>query len=136
MSAAADTPSAAPVTEQAIATARAFIDAFNAQDHERLAGTLNYPHVRLARGFTRIESATEFAARSRRGEAPLAAEGWHHSVINRVEPIQVGEDKAHLAMVVSRRHADGTTYSSFETLWIVTRKDGHWGIQFRSSYLR
>ncbi len=50
----------------AVECARAFIDAFNAQDHERLAGTV---------------------------------------------------------------------YNQFETFWIATCQDTHWGIQFRSSYL-
>ena len=124
------------MTEQAIGAARAFIDAFNAQDHERLAATLNYPHIRLTQTFARIESAAEFAERSRRGEAQLAAEGWHHSVVDRIEAIHAGADKVHLTMSVSRCRADGSTYNTFETLWIATLQDGHWGIQFRSSYLR
>ncbi len=124
------------MTERAIAAARAFIDAFNAQDHERLAATLNYPHIRLAGRFVRIESAVQFAERSRRGEALLAAEGWHHSVIDRIEAVQAASDKVHLAMTVSRCRADGSVYNTFETLWIATLQDGHWGIQFRSSYLR
>lgn len=33
--------------------ARAFIDAFNAQNHEALAATLNYPHIRLAGGLSK-----------------------------------------------------------------------------------
>ena len=47
----------------AIAVVHAFIDTFNAQDHERHAKTLNYPHIRLANGrFTRIENANVFIA--------------------------------------------------------------------------
>ena len=122
----------------AIAAARAFFDAFNAQDHERLANTLNYPHIRHARGFARTESAGEFAQRSRQGQTRLAEEGWHHSEIERIEAVQGGSDgaKVHLAMTVARCRADGTVYNRFDTLWIATLQDGHWGIQFRSSYLR
>ena len=61
--------------EEGIAAAREFIDAFNAQDHERLAAVLNYPHIRLARNFTRIENAAEFAQSSRSGKPHLKAEG-------------------------------------------------------------
>ena len=121
--------------EAAIAAARAFFDAFNAQDHERLAGTLNYPHIRHARSFRRTESAAEFRAMSERGEQALADEGWHHSVLDRTDAVQVRADKVHLLMTVSRCHADGEVYNTFETLWIATRLDGHWGIQFRSSFL-
>lgn len=122
--------------EAAIATARAFIDAFNAQDHERLAATLNYPHIRHAQAFRRIESAAEFVQHSRRGEQALAKEGWDHTVLDRIEAAQVGPGKAHLLMTVCRCRRDGSVYNTFETLWIATQQDGHWGIQFRSSYLR
>jgi len=35
----------------------------------------------------------------------------------------------------ARRREDGTVYNEFDSLWIVTEQDGHWGVQFRSSYL-
>jgi hypothetical protein len=119
-----------------IAAARAFIDAFNAQDHERLAATLNYPHVRLANGrFVTIENAEAFVERSRKGRALLEAEGWDHTVLEDIRVIHSGPDKVHLALSVDRCRADGTAYNHFETFWIATLVDGHWGIQFRSSYL-
>ena len=121
----------------AIATAHAFIDAFNSQDHERLAGTLNYPHTRLALGcFRTIDTAQEFAAGSTGAEPRLAGEGWHHSVIAKIEPFHVGDDKVHLAMTVERYHEDGVVYNTFDTLWIATLDENHWGIKFRSSFLR
>jgi hypothetical protein len=119
-----------------IDAARAFIDAFNAQDHERLAGTLNYPHVRLANGhFVTIESAEAFVARSRKGKAMLEAENWDHTVLESAEVIHSGPDKVHMALGIDRCHADGTVYNHFETFWIATLVDDYWGIQFRSSYL-
>ena len=117
------------------ATVEAFIDAFNAQDHERLAATLNYPHIRLTNTFTRVENADEFIARSRAGAPHLRDEGWDHTEIGAINPIQVGEDKVHLMLTMNRCRADGSVYNAFETLWIATLVDGHWGIQFRSSYL-
>ncbi|MBT3533472.1 MAG: hypothetical protein HN478_06315, partial [Rhodospirillaceae bacterium] len=50
--------------------------------------------------------------------------------------IQSGPDKVHLRLEIDRCHEDDTVYNKFDTLWIATRQDGHWGIQFRSSYLR
>ena len=96
--------------DDGIAAAQEFIDAFNAQDHERLAAALNYPHIRLARNFTRIDNAA-------------------------VEAVQVSDDKVHLLMRIDRCREPGEVYNSFDTFWIATRRDGHWGIQFRSSYL-
>lgn len=123
-------------TDAAIDTAYAFIDAFNDQDHPRLAGTLNYPHIRLANGrFVTIATAAEFEARSRKGGELLEAEGWHHSVLDEVAVVHSGPDKVHLALSIDRCHEDDEPYNHFETLWIATLQKRHWGIQFRSSYL-
>jgi len=120
----------------AIEMVHEFIETFNAQDHERHAQTLNYPHIRLAGGqFARIESAEEFTALSKRGEARLAQEGWHHTTVTNLEVVHSGSEKVHLALTNDRCHEDGTVYHSFDTLWIATLLDGKWGIQFRSSFL-
>lgn len=120
----------------AMACANAFIDAFNAQDHERLSHTLNYPHVRLANDrFVTVASAEDFVSLSQRGKGRLAEEGWDHTVLANIEVIHSGPDKVHMALNNDRCHKDGTVYNHFETLWIATLQDAHWGIQFRSSYL-
>jgi len=121
----------------AIATAQAFIDAFNSQDHEQLARTLNYPHTRLALGhFRTFDSAQESVAASTAAEPRLADEDWHHSVIAEIESVHVAADKVHLAMTVERCHENGMVYNTFDTLWIATFDQNHWGIKFRSSFLR
>lgn len=118
------------------AVAERFIAAFNAQDHDALAETLNYPHVRLANGrFTTIDAKADFVALSALGKTQLAAEGWDHTVTTQLVIVHSGPDKVHLALTNDRCRADGTVYNQFATLWIVTLQDGHWGIQFRSSYL-
>ena len=90
------------VEQQAIAAVDAFQDAWNAQDHERLAAALNYPHVRLWSGvFTQIDTPEEFAEISRRGQSQLEAEGWHHTTTASVEVVQEGPDKAHAALIES-----------------------------------
>ena len=43
--------------------------------------------------------------------------------------------KVHLVLDQSRRKSNGDEYHSFKTLWIMTKKDNKWGIQFRSSFL-
>ena len=130
-SAAGDSLQAASASAEA--SAEAFIDAFNAQDHERLANTLNYPHVRLAGGtFTTIASAEAFVDRSRKGKVLLEAERWHHTVLKKCEVVHGGPGKVHLALSIDRCREDGEIYNHFETLWIATLQDGHWGIQLRS----
>lgn len=114
-----------------------FIKSFNAQDHHAHAKSLNYPHIRLANGrFARIESAEDFEKMSAANEARLQAEGWHHTEVRSLEIIHDGDDKVHVAITNDRCHSDGTVYNTFETFWIATLVDDHWGIQFRSSFLK
>ncbi len=121
----------------AIQAARDFIEMFNAQDHAGLAATLNYPHTRLANGkFVTIADRDEFASLSERNKARLNAEGWHHTVLTSITVVHAGVDKVHMSLAIDRCHEDGTVYNQFDTLWIATLQDDHWGIQFRSSYLR
>ena len=121
----------------AMYAARAFIAMFNAQDHRGLAGTLNYPHVRLANDrFVTVADAEAFASRSAANASNLAAEGWHHTVLHTIEVIHSAPTKVHMALTIHRCREDGSVYNTFDTLWIATCDDGHWGIQFRSSYLR
>ncbi len=122
--------------DSAKAAVEGFIAAFNAQDHEALADTLNYPHVRLANGrIVTVETQEDFVEMSKRGKSHLAAEGWDHTILLGMTVVHSGSDKVHLALNIDRCHADGSIYNQFETFWIATLQDGHWGIQFRSSYL-
>ncbi len=95
-----------------IAAVHAFIETFNAQDHERHAETLNYPHVRFANGrISTIENAEVFMAGSRRGEDRLHQEGWHHTTVTNVDVIHPGDDKVHLAPAPYTHLTPPTTYA-------------------------
>ncbi len=63
-----------------------------------------------------------------------AGDGWHHSTWDERTPIHVGENKVHLKVKFSRWRQDGSLIATFETIYIVTRIDGRWGIQARSSF--
>jgi len=124
-------------SDQAKSVAFALIKAFNEQHHSNLAQTLNYPHIRLAKGyFHTISTKEDFITLSQNSQEALKKEGWDHTVVESMETVHEGDDKVHLAIKNHRIDKSGDIYNSFETLWIVTLDDGHWGIQFRSSYLR
>ena len=59
---------------------------------------------------------------------------WRAPARDERTPIHVGPDKVHLKVAFSRWKADGSLIGRFETIYIVTRQDGHWGIQARSSF--
>ena len=115
--------------------ARAALDEFfrvwNTEDNEAIAAACNYPRLSLGgNGQVSVREGpadvvTDFA-RLRR------TEGWDHSTIDRAEPLQVAPDKVHFEVVFSRRRADGTAYRTVPSLFIITRQDGEWGLQFQS----
>ncbi len=123
-------------SESGIKAVNTYIEGFNRQDIDLMAEGFNFPHVRLANGrFRTFETAEEFRRLSRGMEEQLASEGWDHTVVDSTEIIHEGDDKVHISMTVSRLNSHGEVYNRFNTLWIATNLDGHWGIQFRSSYL-
>jgi hypothetical protein len=116
----------------ALAVATEYVDAFTARDLERSRAVLNYPSVRLASGRLHTwERPEDYVVP---WDQLADHEGWHHSTLDEVTVIQAGADKVHLAATFSRYREDGTCYASHQALWVVTLVDGHWGIQFRSSY--
>ena len=57
-------------------------------------------------------------------------------MLTSISVVHASNDKVHMSLAIDRCHEDGTVYNQFDTLWIATLQDEHWGIQFRSSYLR
>lgn len=122
--------------ENGIATVRAFTAAFNRMDRAAIADTFNFPHVRLNKGvFTIFQDREDYFRKSAGLKARLEAEGWHHTTLESVDIINETPDKVHMNLKFTRRRADDSIYNPFETLWIATLVNGHWGIAFRSSYL-
>jgi hypothetical protein len=110
-----------------------FMDAFNSRDPKRWATTLNYPHVRLAGNQVRVyNSAEEFARESVDYDKRLAP--WDHSRWESMKTIQTGPEKLHFAVTFVRYDAAGKVIGRFPSLYVVTLKDGHWGVQARSSF--
>jgi hypothetical protein len=111
----------------------AFFAAFNARDNDALKKTLHYPHVRIneAGGVNVWKDASEAGTNF---EGLTRAEGWASSSLDSVSMRQNDAIKVHFDVVFSRYKADGTKYATYQSLWIVTKKDGRWGVQARSSF--
>ena len=125
-------------TDTAIAEARAVMDgfmvAFNAQDAEALRTTwFHFPHVRLHSGQVTV-MATPADFRSAVWGRTGQAQGWARTAWDYVEPIDAGPNKGHFRVQFTRYRADGSAIGSYRSLYIVTKMDGRWGIQARSSW--
>ena len=121
---------------EAIAAFHRWNDAFNARDVKTQIAHMHFPHLRVAENqFRAWKTGDDFRAGENNLTDRLNAEGWHHTDSLKVDVVQAGDDKVHLAIRQSRRRADGVEYKPFDTLWIFTKIYGRWGVQFRSSFL-
>lgn len=111
-----------------------FMAAFNAQDAEALRTRwFHFPHVRFHSGKVTVMPRPEDYANlvwSREDEAA----GWARSAWDYVEPIDAGADKVHFRVQFTRYREDGSVLGHYRSLYIVTRLDGRWAIQGRSSW--
>lgn len=121
---------------QIVAAATAALDefmrAFNSRDMDDWAASLNYPHVRFASGEVNIyNSAEDFAAR--KPFENLVRTSWDHSHWISREVSMVSADKVHFNTVFQRFNSQNEVIGTYESLYIVTLVNGHWGTQARSS---
>ena len=131
------------MSDEAIVGARAAMDgfmaAFNAEDTRALRERwFHFPHVRFHSGAVSVwQSAADYAAtlvwQQRDAGAGQSAE-WARTAWDYVEPVDAGADKVHFRVQFTRYRADGSAIGSYKSLYIVTLKDGRWGIQGRSSW--
>jgi len=131
------------MSEGAIAGARACMDgfmaAFNAQDLAALRDTwFHFPHVRFHSGrvstWETPEAYTADSVRTHRAAHAGQWDGWARTAWDYVEAVDAGADKVHFRVQFTRFRADGSVIGSYKSLYIVTFKDGRWGIQGRSSW--
>ncbi len=122
--------------EEAIASFRRWSIGFNTRNTAAQLAEMHFPHLRLAQNrFQWWATPEEFSAVQEENTRRLKQEGWDHTATLSIRSIQVGTTKVHLAIRQSRQHADGTEYNGFDTLWIFTKRNDRWGVQFRSSFL-
>ena len=109
----------------------AFMAAFNARDIGAFEQTFNFPSIRLASNTMRIIN---------RGDQTQATfdhaslKEWDHSAWERREVIHSGDDKVHIDTRFTRYRKDGSVIGGFDSIYVVTCEDGHWGIKARSSF--
>jgi hypothetical protein len=118
---------------QAKATMDEFMRAFNARDVQAWSATLNYPHVRFASNEAKVYNTAEDFRREM-ADYPKRLAPWHHSRWESMKAIQSGPDKVHIAVTFVRYDENNKEIGKFPSLYVVTLKNGHWGVQARSSF--
>jgi hypothetical protein len=109
-----------------------FMTAFNASDLAAWEATFNFPSVRLA--------SNQLVIIDKPGWHPPdtfsrgALKEWHHSAWERREVIHAGPNKVHFDTRFVRYRADGTVIGHFDSIYVVTKENGHWGVKICSSF--
>ena len=128
-------------TDAAIAGAMQCLDAFmaawNSQDAKALEAAMNFPHVRLNGDNVLEPSAKDEINQAQlddmRRDSPELKE-WHHSGWAERRVVAASANKVHIQTRFVRYRADGSVLSAFDSLYVVTNEDGHWGVRMRSSF--
>ncbi|HWA64174.1 MAG TPA: hypothetical protein VG939_22590 [Caulobacteraceae bacterium] len=108
-----------------------FMTAFNARDIEAWQKTFNFPSVRLASNtLTIIDESYHQPEMFDRG----ALTEWDHSAWEKREVIHAGDDKVHINTRFTRYRKDGSVLGGFDSIYVVTKENGHWGVKARSSF--
>ncbi|MDP1875485.1 hypothetical protein [Phenylobacterium sp.] len=115
----------------AMACLDAFMTAFNARDMKAFEQTFNFPSIRLASNTMRIINKGD--------QTPAtfdhaSLKDWDHSAWETREIIHSGADKVHINTRFTRYRKDGGVIGGFDSIYVVTCEDGHWGIKARSSF--
>ena len=121
--------------EKAVEAAIAYMNAFNGGDIERLSNCINYPHARVgANGQLVVSENADSLTPLNFFEGFRKRYGWNHSCWDSREVIQSIENKVNLMVTFSRYRIDGSKIGTFPSIWVMTKKDNHWGIKMRSSF--
>lgn len=111
-----------------------FMAAFNARDDEAMCRTFLFPHVRFASGAVRTYETYEACVEQFDFARFAERFGWDHSTWDSRTVVQANGDKVHVMVVFSRYDANDEQISQFDSLYIIARVDGRWGIRSRSSF--
>ena len=109
-----------------------YMDAWNRKDLVAWERTFHFPHYRLASGKMTVLDRPGLQDATRVWGS--AGSDWHHSRWDRRRIIHSSPDKVHVDTKFTRCRADGSVISSFESLYILTKEDGRWGVKMRSSF--
>jgi hypothetical protein len=110
-----------------------YVETVNDQDGDGNRATMVCPHVRLANDEVLVIPEREgLGAIS--GFERLAATGWNRTELDWAQVVQGDDNKAHVALQYSRFDADGHRLVTFESFYVLVKRDRAWKIQARSSF--
>jgi len=108
-----------------------FMAAFKTRDIPALEATFNFTSMKLASNTLVILNRGDM--KPERFTTGALAE-WDHSAWERRNVIHAGADKVHIDTRFTRYRKDGSIIGGFDSIYVITCENGHWGVKARSSY--
>ncbi len=108
-----------------------YMAAWNKKDLEAWERTFHFPHYRLASGKM---SVLEKPGEQDATQIWQAITDWHHSKWDRRRIVHASADKVHVDTKFTRYRANGSIIGSYESLYVLTKEGGRWGVKLRSSF--
>jgi len=124
--------SAPEIEREAMKLLDEYMSAWNRKDLAAWERTFQFPHYRLAGGKMSVLERPGMQDAARVWGS--AGSDWHHSRWDRRRIIHSSPDKVHVDTKFTRCRADGSVIGSFESLYILTKENGQWGVKLRSSF--
>lgn len=109
-----------------------YMAAWNRKDLAAWERTFHFPHYRLASGKMSVLDRPGMQDAARVWGS--AGQDWHHSRWDRRRIVHSSPDKVHVDTKFTRCRADGSVIGSYESLYILTKEEGRWGVKLRSSF--
>jgi hypothetical protein len=113
-----------------------FMATFNSRDPAGHAATYQFPHFRLARGVMNswptqadATSAHEIVFQA------LPDTGWTRSEWVHRKIVTLSASKVHVDTRFRRLREDGSVIGVYDSLYVLTKANGRWGVKMRSSFL-
>lgn len=121
---------AAGTPEEALA---AHMQAINTLEADQILATQHFPFTHLWHDGRSdyVPTAAEFEVIDRSVLGPE----WHHSVLDDAEEVARADSAVTYRISFSRRRADDSLINRFRAIWIATKVDGDWRVQFRHGVL-
>ena len=126
--------SGSDIEKEVTAVLNEYLASFNSQDIHAWERTMHFPHYRLASGSMSVQSGP--------GELPVEAvrrlvgEDWDHSTWETMDFVHLSELKVHVDTKFARHREDGSIMGMYDSLYILTKENGRWGVKMRSSFAR
>lgn len=110
-----------------------YLTTFNNKDLNGWEATYHFPHYRLASGKMSVLEKAGLRDSSK-VFGPLIQAGWDYSKWDHRNFIQASDTKVHVDTKFTRYRKDGSKVASYESLYVLTKEDGKWGVKLRSSF--